>query len=188
LAEEGSGARLPEDTPVDIIVLGKVVDSYGLRGALKIHPFADDPQSWGAMPYWWLGREGDALEAWRRVHLIHCREQSGLLIVTLEGVIDRDASESLRGMLVGAPREELPATESGEYYWGDLVGLEVVNVQGQTLGKVAGLIAAAGNDVLQVMDEESKVGKERLLPFVDVVVREVNVAERRILVDWEADW
>lgn len=184
LVEEGSGARAPADTPADIIVLGKVVDSYGLRGGVKVHPFADDPQSWGAMPRWWLGREGDVLQMWRCLRLIHCREHSGLLIATLEGVADRDASESLRGMLVGAPREELPAPKSGEYYWGDLVGLEVVNVQGQSLGRVAGLIETAGNDVLQVMDEE---GKERLLPFVDAVVREVNVAERRILVDWEAD-
>jgi 16S rRNA processing protein RimM len=181
LVEEGSGAR----APVDIVVLGKVVDSYGLRGGVKVHSFADDPQSWGAMPRWWLSREGDAPQAWRCLRVIHCREHSGLLIAMFEGVADRDASESLRGMLVGAPREELPATGSGEYYWGDLAGLDVVNVQGQMLGKVAGLIEAAGNDVLQVMDEE---GRERLLPFVDAVVREVDVAERRVLVDWEADW
>jgi 16S rRNA processing protein RimM len=182
---------MPADTLVDFIVLGKVVDSYGLRGGVKVHPFADDPQSWGAMPRWWLGREGDAPPMWRCLRVIHCREHSGLLIADLEGVVDRDASESLRGMLVGAPREELPATKSGEYYWGDLVGLDVVKVQGQPLGRVLELIAAAGNDVLRVVEvvgEEGKEGKERLLPFVNAVVREVNIAERRILVDWEADW
>ncbi|GHU04725.1 ribosome maturation factor RimM [Betaproteobacteria bacterium] len=179
---------MPADTPADIIVLGKIVDSYGLRGGVKVHPFADDPESWGAMPRWWLGREGDAPQGWRCLRVIHCREHSGLLIATLEGVVDRDASELLRGMLVGAPREELPATESGEYYWGDLVGLEVVNVRGQSLGRVLELIAAAGNDVLRVAEMAGKESKERLLPFVDAVVREVNVAERRILVDWEADW
>jgi 16S rRNA processing protein RimM len=182
LVEEGSRAR----PPADIVVLGKVVDSCGLRGAVKVHPFADDPGTWGAMPCWWLGREGDAPEAWRRSCLIGCREQSGLLIATLEGVVDRDASESLKGMLVGAPREELPATKSGEYYWGDLVGLDVVNVRGQPLGQVAGLISTAGNDVLRVVGDEE--GKERLLPFVEAVVREVDVPERRILVDWEVDW
>jgi 16S rRNA processing protein RimM len=184
LAGEGSGAPLP----VDFIVLGKIVDSHGLRGAVKVHPFADDPDSWGAMPCWWMGREGDAPETWRRVRLNHCREQSGLLIATLEGVVNRDASESLRGMLVGAPREELPATGSGEYYWGDLVGLEVVNGQGQSLGRVLELIAAAGNDVLRVVEIVGEESKERLLPFVEAVVREVDVAERRILVDWDADW
>ena len=171
--------------PDDIVVLGTIVGSHGLRGAVKVHPFADDPASWGSLPSWLMGREGEAPPTWRRVRLIHSREQSGLLIATLEGIVDRDASESLRGMLVGAPREELPATESGEYYWGELVGLDVVNAQGQPLGRVAGLIAAAGNDVLQVKDGE---GRERLLPFVEAVVKEVNVSERRIRVDWEVDW
>ncbi|MDR1935484.1 MAG: ribosome maturation factor RimM [Candidatus Accumulibacter sp.] len=168
-----------------MVVLGKVVDVYGLRGAVRVHPFADDPRSWGAMPRWWLGGEGDAPEAWRCLRLIRCRERSGLLIATLEGIADRDASESLRGMLVGAPREELPATESGAYYWGDLVGLEVVNGQGQPLGRVAGLIATGANDVLQVVDE---AGRERLLPFVNAVVRDVDLPGRRILADWQADW
>lgn len=181
MAGEGTGAQ----PPADIVVLGKVVDSYGLRGAVKVHPFADDPRSWGALPHWWLGREGDAPVAWRRVRLMRCREQSGVLVATLEGIVDRDASEALRGMLVGAPRAELPATESGEYYWGDLLGLDVVNVQGQSLGQVAGLIGTAANDVLRVDDGE---GRERLLPFVDAVIRDVDVPGRRILVDWEADW
>lgn len=181
MIEEEAGTQ----APADIVVLGKVVDSYGLRGALKVHPFADDPAAWGAMSHWWLGREGDAPDTWCRLRLIRCREQSGLLIATLEGVVDRDASESIRGMLIGAPREALPAPESGEYYWDDLVGLDVVNVHGQPLGRVIGLIATAANDVLRVGSED---GKERLLPFVAAVVQEVDVAGRRILVDWEADW
>jgi 16S rRNA processing protein RimM len=183
LTERESGARSPADT--EIIVLGKVVDACGLRGEVKVHPFADDPDSWGEMSRWWLGHEGDAPELWRCLRLIRCREQSGLLIVTLDGVVDRDASEALRGMLVGAPREELPATESGEYYWGDLVGLDVVNGQCQALGRVAGLIESVANDVLRVVDE---TGRERLLPFVGAVVRDVDVVGRRILADWEVDW
>jgi 16S rRNA processing protein RimM len=107
------------------------------------------------------------------------------MIATLEGVSGRDASESLCGMLVGAPRSELPATGNGEYYWGDLVGLDVVNVRGQPLGRVIELIETAANDVLRARDEE---GGERLLPFVDAVIREVDLAGRRIRVDWEVDW
>jgi 16S rRNA processing protein RimM len=168
-----------------IVVLGKVVDACGLRGAVKVRPFADDPAAWGAMPCWWLGGEGDAPDAWRCLRLIRCRARSDALVATLEGIDDRDAAGSLRGLLVGAPRAELPATASGEYYWGDLLGLEVVNERGQALGRVAGLIATAANDVLRVVDE---TGKERLLPFVEAFVREVDVPGQRIRVDWEADW
>jgi 16S rRNA processing protein RimM len=152
---------------------------------VKVHPFADDPAAWGAMPRWWLGHDGETPETWRCLRLTRCHARSGLLIAALEGVGDRDAAESLRGMLVGAPRGELPATASGEYYWGDLVGLDVANGRGQSLGRVAGLIEAAANDVLRVVDEE---GNERLLPFVEAFVREVDVPGRRILVDWEIGW
>jgi 16S rRNA processing protein RimM len=177
LSDKETGARL--------VVLGRIVGAHGLRGEVRVHPFADDPAAWGAMPRWWIGKEGDAPEAWRCLRLIHCRERSGVSIAVLDGVSDRNAAESLHGMLVGAPREELPATESGEYYWDDLVGLEVVNVQGRPLGRVAGLIETAANAVLRV---ENKEDGERLLPFVDAVVREVDVPGRRLLVDWQADW
>jgi 16S rRNA processing protein RimM len=173
----------------DIVVLGKIVDAYGLRGAVRVHPFADGLESWGAMPRWWLGRDGEAPETWHCLRLIQCRERSGSLIVAFDGIDDRNAAESLRGMLVGAPREELPAPEDGEYYWGDLVGLDVVNTQGQALGRVVGLIGTGANDVLRVMEgEEEREGRERLLPFVDAVIREVDVPGRRIRVDWELDW
>jgi 16S rRNA processing protein RimM len=181
LAEETSEAQ----PPADIVVLGKIVDASGLRGAVKVHPFADDPQSWGSMPRWWLGHEGDPPESWRCLKLLQCREHSGVLVATLAGISDRNASEAVRGLLVGAPRAELPATTSGEYYWADLVGLEVVNTHDQMLGRVLGLIETAANDVLRVGDGE---GTARLLPFVAAVVLDVDVPGRRIRVDWEADW
>ena len=170
-------------------MLGRLVDAYGLGGAVKVRPFADDPESWGAMPRWWLGREGDAPEKWRCLRLTRCRERAGSLIAVLDGIDDRTAAESLRGMLVGAPREELPAPKDGEYYWGDLVGLDVVNAQGRSLGRVAGLIGTGANDVLRVVEAGKEgEGKERLLPFVEAVIREVDVPGGRIRVDWELDW
>ena len=169
----------------DLVVLGKIVDAYGLRGTVKVHPFADDPEAWGKVGYWWVGREGDAPETWQRVHVVRCQARSGLLTATFEGTDDRTASESLKGMLVGVPRAALPVPAEGEYYWGDLLGLDVTNVHGDSLGRVVGLIETAANDVLRVADSE---GKERLLPFVEAVVKEVSVPERRIRVDWELDW
>lgn len=181
MAEETSASQ----APADIVVLGKVVEAYGLRGAVKVHAFADDPRSWGAVSHWWFGRDEDPPALWRRVRLIRCREQSGVLIATLSGVSDRNASESMRGLLIGMPRAALPATESSEYYWADLIGLEVVNQRDQSLGRVTGLIETAANDVMRVDDG---LGSERLLPFVASVVLDVDVSSQRIRVDWEADW
>ncbi len=91
----------------------------------------------------------------------------------------------MRGVLVGAPRAALPPTRTDEYYWADLVGLEVINTREQSLGCILGLIETPANTVLRVADGE---GAERLLPFVAAVVLDVDLVERRVRVDWEADW
>jgi 16S rRNA processing protein RimM len=171
--------------PVDIVVLGKIVGPYGLRGAVKIHPFADDPQVWSRLPHWWLGREGEAPELWRQTRLIRCKEHNESLIAELECVPDRDTSEALKGILVGVPRAALPLPAKDEYYWADLIGLDVINTHGQSLGRVLGLIETSANDVLRVGDGERA---ERLLPFVAAVVLDVDVALKQVRVEWEVDW
>lgn len=174
---------MPE--PADIVVLGKIVGPYGLRGAVKVHPFADDPQGWSRVPYWWVGREGDAPALWRRARLQRCRVHGEVLLAELEGLSDRDAAEAVHGALVGVPRADLPKAAEGEYYWADLIGLDVRNVRDQSLGRVLGLIETPANAVLRVCDGERA---EQLLPFVGAVVLDVDVGAGVVRVDWEADW
>ena len=171
--------------PADIVVLGKIVGPYGLRGAVKVHPFADDPLTWSRLPYWWVGQEGQAPEDWRRTRLIRCKAHGDVLIVELECLPDRNASEAAHGFFVGVPRAALPPAGKDEYYWADLIGLEVFNTQDQSLGVVQGLIETSANDVLRVIGVDQK---ERLLPFVATVVLDVDLQARRMRVDWEADW
>ena len=173
------------EVPADLVILGKIVGPYGLRGAVRIHPFADDPQAWARLPQWWIGREHDAPDLWRSTRVIRGRVQGEQLLVELECLADRNASEAAQGLFVGVPRKSLPAIASDEYYWADLIGLEVRNSRDQCLGQVLGLIESAANDVLRVRDE---VGKERLLPFVAAVVLDVDLTARCLRVDWEADW
>lgn len=138
--------------------------------------------AWAQMPVWWMAREG---EPWREVGLKCLKMHGDGLVVALEGVADRTAAEALKGVLVGAPRNSLPATGEDEFYWGDLLGLAVVNSAGERLGKVAGLIETGANDVLRVVaDDES----ERLLPFVAAVVLEVDKEAGLIRVEWGSDW
>ena len=173
------------EVAADIVVLGKIVGAYGLRGAVRLHPFADDPDSWGRLKCWWLGREGEPPEAWRMQRLIRCRAHGDAWIVQFAGADDRNAAEAIDGLLVGAPRVMLPEPAKDEYYWADLIGLEVVNTKDQSLGRVLGLIETAANDVLRVGDGE---GQEQLLPFVGAVVLDVDLTARRVRVEWEADW
>lgn len=167
-----------------MIVLGRIAGAYGIRGAVRVFPHADDPQAWARMPTWWLGHEA-ADPAWQPHRVKRCRLHGSVLVAELEGLEDRDVAESLKGRLVGAPRSALPATAKDEYYWGDLIGLEVCNRSGVVLGRVAGLMETGANDVLRVVGDD---GAERLLPFVQAVVQEVDLAGGRIQVDWEADW
>jgi len=165
-----------------IVVLGRLADPYGIRGWMRVHPFGDDPLAWKAMPAWWVGKEGGP---WREVALKGLKLHSDGVVVLLDGVPDRTAAEALKGLLVGAPRQALPATGEDEFYWADLVGLEVVNAAGERLGQVAGLIETGANDVLRVAAAD---GTERLLPFVESVVLAVEKESGIIRVEWRSDW
>jgi len=169
-----------------MIVLGRVSAPFGVQGWVKVHAFGRDPQVLAAMPKWWLGCNPDSSNGWQAVKLQHSREQGGALVVRLEGVADRAAAVALKGMYIGALREELPGPAEDEFYWGDLIGLEVVNEQGEPLGTVSRLIESGAHDVLVVRDEQA--GNERLLPFVAKVIRRVDVAGGLVQVDWGADW
>ena len=170
---------------VDIVVLGRIVAPYGLHGAVKVFPFADDPQAWAKLPNWWMGAEGADPTSWQQTGVTRCRLQGETLIAELVCLADRDAAEAAKGLLIGVPRESLPPTGENEYYWADLIGLTVVNTREEPLGQVLGLIETPANPVLRVGMAESK---ERLLPFVAAVVLDVDLSAQRIRVDWEADW
>lgn len=166
-----------------MIVLGRIVAPYGVRGWVKIHPFGDDPASWRKMSRWWLAAKTDD-EAWRELAVSGLRAHGAGWVAKLDGVDDRSAAEGLDGWYIGAPREAMPGTANNEFYWADLVGLAVVNEQGEPLGKVDSLIETGAHQVLVVKDDET----ERLLPFVETVVKDVDPAAGRIRVEWGKDW
>lgn len=168
-----------------MLVLGRIVAPFGVQGWVRIHPFGDDPLSWRRMPRWWIAASDEAADSeWRALTLKACRVHGKSLVASFAEVPDRNAAAPLGGMFVGAPRAEMPAPAPDEYYWCDLVGLEVRNAAGEALGTVAGLLETGVHDVLQVRAGEV----ERLIPFVAAYVREVDVAGGSIRVDWEADW
>lgn len=168
-----------------MIVLGRIVAPFGVQGWVKIHPFGDDPLSWREMPHWWLAAADDAPEGtWKQYTLKTCRAHGKGLVACFDEIADRNAAEAISGQFIGAPREAMPEPEKDEYYWGDLVGLGVVNEAGEALGTVSGLISTGAHDVLQVQEGET----ERLIPFVAAYVLEVDLAARTIRVAWERDW
>ncbi|MCL4679971.1 MAG: ribosome maturation factor RimM [Rhodocyclaceae bacterium] len=169
-----------------MIVLGRISAPFGVRGWVRLQAFGDDPQAWACMPQWWLGADEQAPDAaWQERPLAECRPHAKGFIVRFEGIEDRAAAEKLAGLYAGVPREALPATANNEFYWADLIGLDVVNQEGTRLGRVAELLRSGAHEVLDVRDE---TGRQRLLPFVAAVVMKVDPAARLIRVDWGHDW
>lgn len=166
-----------------MLVLGRIVAPFGVQGWVRVHPFADDPAQWAKLPRWWLSRDAEA-GPWREVDLTQARVHGESLVALIGGTGDRNGAEQLDGFYIGAPREVMPKPAPDEYYWSDLIGLDVVNEQDCRFGKVAGLIETGANDVLQVSDGD----RERLIPFVAAVVKDVDFGAGRIRVAWEADW
>jgi 16S rRNA processing protein RimM len=153
-----------------LIDFGRVAGSYGVRGWMKVA--VDDPEMLVAQPAWWLdGRE-------RRVE--ETKLHSGKLLAKLDGIDTPEEARRYKGKTVQIPR---PEAGEGRYYWDDLIGLEVVNAQGQVLGVVKGMFSNGAHDVAELSGD-----KPRLLPWVPVVVKKVDLPERRVEVEWGADW
>ncbi len=166
-----------------MIVLGRIVAPFGVHGWVKIHPFGDEPEAWFRMSQWWLAVDPDALD-WQPFALHEASLHGKGLVAKFVGVDGRDAAEAIDGCFIGAPRLALPENAADEYYWADLVGLDVVNQEGERLGKVTSLLSSGAHDVICVRDGE----RERLLPFVARVVKSVDVRGGMLRVDWGADW
>ena len=161
--------------------MGRIVAPYGLNGWVKIEPYSAAPDSLSAYPAWWVGRNGD----WRELKVAESVLQHGTsLVVRFEGCVERDAALALKGSEIALAREALPQSADNEFYWADLVGLQVVNVKDEQLGAVAELFEHGAHPVMRVVAGDT----ERLLPFVEQVVREVDMARGRIRVEWELDW
>ncbi len=167
-----------------MVVLGRITGAFGIRGWVRVHPFGDDPESWAEMASWWLSTDPDGSD-WVARDLLEAKWHGDGLVAHLKGVEDRTAAEALRGYFVAAPREALPESGEDEFYWADLVGLEVVNLAGESLGRVEEVLQGVAHDVLRVKDG---AGTERLLPFVEAVVKEVDKEAGRLVVEWGADW
>jgi 16S rRNA processing protein RimM len=153
-----------------LIAFGRVAGSYGVRGWIKVA--VDDPELLAAQPAWWLEGVERKVEA-TKIH-------SGTLLAKLEGIESPESARKFKGRAVQIPR---PEPGEGRYYWDDLVGLEVVNTQGQVLGVVKGMFSNGAHDVAELSGDRT-----RLLPWVPVVVKKVDLPERRVEVEWGADW
>lgn len=159
--------------------MGRISAPFGLKGWVKVQPFTEKADGLLRYPEWWLS----AAEGWDGLKVEETALHGDLLLVRFAGIEDRERAAVLKGREVAIPREQMPAPQEGEYYWSDLVGLDVENTKGQLLGRVERLFEAGAAPVLVVAGE-----RERLLPYVKDVVKNVDLNAGKLLVDWELDY
>jgi 16S rRNA processing protein RimM len=162
-----------------MVVMGRIVAPFAVKGWIKVQPFTQLPGGLLDYPLWWVG-EGDH---WSPRRLEEGAVHGKSVVARLERCEEREAAAAMAGWQVAVPRSQLPPSREGEYYWTDLLGLAVRNLQGQALGRIVRLLETGANQVLVVTGD-----RERLIPFVSTVVVAVDLAQGEMVVDWGEDF
>lgn len=166
-------------------MLGRVLAPYGVNGWIKARAFTASPDSLMRYRSWWLAANEDDDRGWRELVVLETRKHADSVLARLEGLNRREDAAAWRGASIGVPRSTLPVPARDEVYLVDLIGLTVVNRDGETLGRVAGLMETGAHAVLRV---EDAARSERLIPLVSAYVDAIEMAAGRIVVDWRADY
>lgn len=186
--------------PADALEVGRIVDAWGVKGWLKIQPFATDARTLLGARRWFIAPPESTAQvaagaAGTRypgiLEIAEVKPHGDVIVAHAEGISERAAAEALRGARIFIARSNFPTTAADEYYWVDLIGLAVINRQGDRLGTVSGLLDTGPHSVLRIRPDGSEpIGEEaeRLIPFVSAYVDDVDLARRRITVDWGLDF
>ncbi len=194
----GFGSDTP-DWPADAIEVGRILGAWGLKGWVKVQPHASDPKALFSTRRWYIDpptrhhRPGVVVDRASQPTLLRitqAKEHGDGVVAKFDGSDDRASAEAWKGAAVYVPRSSFPTAAIDEYYWVDLIGLAVVNRQGESLGIVSDLIDTGAHCVLRIdtVAADPMQAVERLVPFVAAYVDDVSLADKRITVDWGLDY
>lgn len=177
--------------PEDLVLVGYVSGAWGIQGWVRIRPYSADADALLHAKTWWLDKPD-----FHDVDMLESKTHGGDVVARLMGIADRNAAEALKGATVKISRSHFPALDDDEFYWVDLIGLEVENLQGERLGVVQDLMDNGAHPILRVqMPQEAGSGgqlkdkpQEQLIPFVDAFVKNVDQQGKKITVDWGLDY
>jgi 16S rRNA processing protein RimM len=161
-----------------VLVVGRFGAPYGIKGWLNVTSYTDPLENIVEYRPWFVERGSN----WSEVTVVRTKPHRNGFVAQIEGVDDRNAAQELVGRSIGVPESALPAVGEDEFYWKDLIGLDVADPAGTVLGQVSGLMETGANDVVVVRTARGEV----LIPFVRHVVLDVDLQRRRIVVDWQS--
>jgi 16S rRNA processing protein RimM len=178
--------------PADAIEVGRIGEAWGLKGGFRVHAYAEPPLALLAASRWHL-RPADEAAATAAASLPAVLEVASVrargdgYVASSPAVTDRTAAEALRGARVFVARADFPQPDADEFYWTDLIGMTVANRAGVVLGSVAGLLDNGAQSIVRVQPPPPD-SRELLIPFVAAYIDAVDLAGRRITVDWQLDY
>jgi 16S rRNA processing protein RimM len=180
------------ELPADAIEVGRIADAWGIKGWFRVLAFSSAPEALFSSKRWFLQpaeRGAKTFSGTVRLSIREAREHSDSVVASANEIDDRNAAELLKGARVFVPRSSFPTAAEDEYYWVDLIGLQVVNREGVALGEVRELLSTAAQTVL-ALSQQAEDGStiERMIPFVAIYVDRVDLAGRTITVDWQPDY
>lgn len=199
-----AGVKIPDD----LMVVGYITGAYGIAGWVRVKPYSNDAGALLNVKAWWIDKP-----ELHDVEMLQSKMHSGEVVARLMGVAGRDAAEALKGAAVKIARSRFPALPDGEYYWADLIGMAVVNLQGESLGRVADMMDNGAHPILRVAQDPvaavptvgagvpgavtaadggravaAKAAPERLIPFAGTFIQQVDMAGKTVTVDWGLDY
>lgn len=179
--------------PADAIEVGRIADAWGVKGWFKVIPHSASPEALFSSRRWYLQASERSKARFPGTVLLRVREtkeHADTLVASAHEIDGRDAAEALRGAHIFVPRSSFPTAGDDEYYWVDLMGLDVINREGVALGRVKDLLSTGPQTVLVLECEATGDSKplERMIPFVSAYVDKVDLAARQITVDWQPDY
>jgi 16S rRNA processing protein RimM len=179
------------ELPADAVEVGRIADAWGVKGWFKVLPHSASPEALFSSKRWYLLPSEKGAKAFSGTVLLRVREakeHSNTIVASAQDVDDRSAAETLKGARIFVSRSSFPTASPDEYYWVDLIGLEVVNREGIALGQVRDLLATGPQTVLVIEYLQDGKPAERMVPFVAAFIDDVDLTGKRITVDWQADY
>lgn len=168
-----------------LIEIGQLKKPYGIKGWLWVFSLTQQREQLFAMQPFYIktasGTQTLSVKQWR--------QQGSGLVAQFNEIPDRTVAETMHGVKLWVSASNLPKPGEDEYYWSDLVGLQVINQQGEYLGDIQSLFETGAHDVMVVKPTgDSLDDSQRLIPWHQQTLVAVDMAAGRVTVDWQADY
>ena len=159
----------------DYLELGQIVNTFGIKGMVKIKPFTDDVEQFEQLQTIYIKKKNSKKE----YEIEEVKYHKNMILLKLKGIENPEQAETLRESYVLISREKAKKLEEGTYYIVDMIGLEVITEEGEKLGILEDIFNTGSNDIYVVKND---LGKQILLPAIEEVIKKIDIENRKITV------